>query len=88
VPLSTLLHAYKTTKKMHSILIITCISQRENINIQHALNGGEKQIGSYFVDGYTVLQIGVRTVYEVHGCFWHGRPKCFQRIQRIPSTVH
>ena len=43
-------------------------------NIQHANNGGEHKIGSYFVDGYNRF---TDTVYEFHGCYFHGCPKCF-----------
>lgn len=79
-------HGYRPqqNRSRKAIQWIRCISQRENINIQHALNGGEKQIGSYFVDGYTVLQNGVRTVYEFRGCFWHGCPKCFSKNTKNP----
>ena len=78
-------HGYRPqqNRSRKAIQWIRCISQRENINIQHALNGGEKQIRSYFVDGYTELQNGVRTVYEFHGCLWHGCPKCF--LARMPQ---
>jgi ribosomal protein S20 len=47
---------------------------KENKFIQHALNGGEKQILGYKVDGYCEE---TKTVYQFHGCFWHGCPKCF-----------
>ena len=38
-------------------------------NIRHAENGGEVRIGNIEVDGYDE---STRTVYEYHGCFWHG----------------
>jgi len=79
-------HGYRPQQNQSrkAIQWIRCISQRENINIQHALNGGEKQIGSYFVDGYTVLQNGVRTVYEFQSCVWHGCHKCFSENTKNP----
>ena len=46
--------------------------------IQHVRNGGEQSIrtiaNSYFVDGYDPL---TRTVYEFHGCLYHGCPSCY-----------
>lgn len=49
--------------------------------IQHALNGGEKQIGNFFVDRYADRE-GVEYVWEFLGCFYHGCPTCFN-----PRTV-
>ena len=46
--------------------------------IKHVRNGGEQSIRTanmiYFVDGYDVT---TKTVYEFHGCFYHGCPKCY-----------
>ena len=46
--------------------------------IQHIRNGGEQSVQtavtSYFVDGYDAL---IRTVYEFHGCPYHGCPTCY-----------
>ena len=44
--------------------------------IQHARNGGEKRVGPYLLDGY---HQETHTAYEVHGCFWHGCPRCYAR---------
>lgn len=52
----------------------------------HSRNGGEKQIGPYKVDGYRETETGDRTVYEFHGCFWHGCQKCFSRSTTNPVT--
>ena len=45
--------------------------------IRHVRNGGEQSIrtivDSYFVDGYDSL---TGTVYEFHGCLYHGCPRC------------
>jgi hypothetical protein len=59
---------------------------RENIQIQHALNAGEMQIGPFTVDGYQENASGDKIVYEFHGCFWHGCPKCFARNTTNPVT--
>ena len=48
---------------------------RENIQIQHALNASEMQIGPFTVDDYQENASGDKIVYEFHGCFWHGCPK-------------
>ena len=43
--------------------------------IQHAGNAGEYRIPTVgFVDGYCQ---NTHTVYEFHGCFWHGCPQCY-----------
>ena len=46
--------------------------------IRHVCNGGEQSVrtivDSYFVDGYDPL---TRTVYEFHGCLYHGCPRCY-----------
>ena len=44
--------------------------------IQHVGKGGEYHVpGTTFtVDGFCQEN---NTVYEFHGCFWHGCPKCF-----------
>lgn len=48
-----------------------------NTNIVHALNGGgggEVRICGVKVDGYCAA---TKTVYQFHGCFWHGCVKCY-----------
>ncbi|XP_020618400.1 uncharacterized protein LOC110056284, partial [Orbicella faveolata] len=37
-------------------------------------NGGEVRLANHLVDGYDPT---TRTVYEFHGCLWHGCPRCF-----------
>lgn len=57
-----------------SILWLNYISMKENVDIEHAQNKGEKQFGKYFLDGYDPNnKIG----YEFHGCYFHGCQKCF-----------
>jgi len=46
------------------------------IDISHALNAGEKEIGSYHVNGYAEID-GVRQAFEFYGCFFHGCPICY-----------
>ena len=50
-----------------------------SVNIQHALNGGEKKLitgdKTYKVDGFCEE---TNTVYEFCGCFWHGCPNCYK----------
>ena len=47
------------------------------------MNGGEKRIRQYFVDGF---EENSNTVYEYYGCFWHGCQKCFKESVRNPET--
>ena len=50
--------------------------------IQHVRNGGEQSVRtavtSYFVDGYDAV---TRTVYEFHGCLYHGCSLCYPNRQ-------
>lgn len=57
---------------------LTWLSRTQSLNIQHACNGGEHAIrhrdNVFHVDGYDPH---THTVYEFHGCYWHGCPTCF-----------
>lgn len=57
-----------------SIQWLEWISHAQGLNIQHALNGGEKKIAGsrYKADGFAN-----KTVYEFNGCFYHGCPTCY-----------
>ena len=50
--------------------------QQQAQNIEHVRNAGEYRIpGTNFrVDGFDVT---TNTVYEFHGCFWHGCTRCY-----------
>ena len=56
--------------------------------IQHSRNGGEQVLrvkgGKVSVDGYDAR---TKTVYEFHGCEFHGCPKC-KPMQRHEKTFH
>ena len=60
-----------------SIMWLNYMSKAKNLNIQHALNGGEEKLTiddkTYKVDGFCKE---TNTVYEFHGCFWHGCQNC------------
>ena len=49
--------------------------QQEDIFIQHENNLGELRIPNspYRVDGFCEE---TNTIYEYHGCYWHGCSKC------------
>jgi hypothetical protein len=61
------------------------ISIRENINIQHIGNIGEKVIKlnnkKYKLDGYCEE---THTIYEFYGDIWHGNPSRFKREENNP----
>jgi len=42
--------------------------------VQHASNGGEITICGAKVDGFNRE---TNTVYQYHGCFWHGCPESY-----------
>ena len=62
-----------------SIMWLNYMSKTKNLTIQHALNGGEKKLTiddkTYKVDGFCEE---TNTVYEFHGCFWHGCSNCYK----------
>lgn len=53
---------------------ISWLNSLGNPNIKHALNGGEQIICGAKVDGYDKTS---NTVFQYHGDFWHGCPKCY-----------
>ena len=57
--------------------------------IRHARNGGEQQVivrpDSYFVDGYYPV---TNTVYEFHGCLWHGCRSCYPHRRDIKTSIN
>ena len=63
-------------------------SQLES-TILHMRNGGEQSIitpaKSFFVDGYDA---STNTVYEFHGCVFHGCPKCYSKRRDLKRFCH
>ena len=59
---------------------IQSIAKEQGVEIQHALNGGEARICGHCVDGYHRES---RTIYEFHGCYWHGCPTHFPDRETI-----
>ncbi|MCK9369669.1 hypothetical protein M0R04_07155 [Candidatus Dojkabacteria bacterium] len=57
------------------------IMKLDNIDIQHALNGGEFKIPEtlYSADGYC---IETNTIYEFHGNCWHGNPEIYNGLDQ------
>lgn len=57
--------------------------------IKHARNGGESQIpvahDSFFVDGFDP---STQTVYEFHGCLWHGCRSCFRTNRKLKARIN
>lgn len=52
------------------------LEDTKGITIQHARVGGEKRLGdkNIPVDGFCK---DTKTVYQMHGCYWHGCIKCY-----------
>jgi non-ribosomal peptide synthetase component E (peptide arylation enzyme) len=57
------------------------LSITEGVHIQHARNGGEKEIGPYKVDGYYENENGQKYVLEFNGKFY----RCL-RVRRQTSS--
>ena len=60
------------------------MARKNQIKIRHALNGGEQKVCGHYVDGYDPE---TKTVYEFHGCYWHGFPNISQTELRSILTV-
>lgn len=62
-------HGYRPEQKqsIKALYWLNCISKIHDVNIQHAFNGGEKQIGPFKVDGYRETASGEKIVYEFNG---------------------
>ena len=54
--------------------------------LQHTWNKGEFRIPNtrYTVDGYDAT---MHTVYEFHGCYWHGCPRCHPQRQETHTRL-
>ncbi len=67
---------YKDQYSKVSIQWLEWIARKNKINIQHALNVGEKTLHGtrYKLDGYCA---DTNTAYEFHGCVFHACPTCF-----------
>lgn len=76
---------YKDTYSFQSMLWLEHVTQTKNIHIKHALNGGEARftIGDNLipVDGFCEA---TNTIYQFHGCFYHGCPHCYESIAHTP----
>jgi hypothetical protein len=65
-------HGYHPGIKQSNISLkwLSYTAEKNDMYIQHKCNGGEKTVGGFPLDGYDEE---THTVYEFHGCFWHGK---------------
>tara|TARA_R100001015_G_C4624844_1_gene183140 strand:- start:81 stop:2288 length:2208 start_codon:yes stop_codon:yes gene_type:complete len=77
---------FKKRNSAQALAWLKGIAERENIFIQHADNLGEQRIQStpYRVDGFCE---DTNTVYEYHGCYWHGCKKCFPDRNKMHPVI-
>ncbi|KAG8177809.1 hypothetical protein JTE90_021142 [Oedothorax gibbosus] len=69
-----------------SIRWLEWVAHQESITICHALNGaGEVKVGGISVDGFCQ---STRTIYQFHGCFFHGCLQCFNPDVVNPVTSY
>ncbi|KAM4014972.1 uncharacterized protein ACNLHF_001687 [Anomaloglossus baeobatrachus] len=82
---------HKTKKRFSSPAIqwLMFVAHTENITIQHALRGGEKQVGKYFLDGYAYVN-NQHIAFEFQGCFYHGCPVCYNEndTNKVTNTSY
>jgi len=92
------LHGWRGAQVNHSLKALQWLYYEEQRlpkdeacadRIKHVRNGGEQTVvtdtDSYFVDGYDPM---TRTVYEFHGCLWHGCKRCFPRDRQTKHPVN
>lgn len=61
--------------------------KQTGLRIRHALDGGKYRIPgtNYRGDGYDETS---RTIYEFHGCVYHGCPKCYPHDRTTTTDPH
>ncbi|KAJ1089598.1 hypothetical protein NDU88_002749 [Pleurodeles waltl] len=71
-----------------SIQWLMYVLEKENILIQHALQGGEYRLSRYYLDGYVLIN-GVPTSFEFNDCFYHECPRCYKphEFNRLQGTT-
>ena len=72
----------RDTYSLKSIKWLKYISINQNVNIRHACNGGEQSIiinktKKIKIDGFCSE---TNTVYQFHGCYFHGCPQCYNDL--------
>jgi G:T-mismatch repair DNA endonuclease (very short patch repair protein) len=72
---------------MLAIKYLSWLAHRSGQNIHHAGNGREQVLMGARVDGFCAE---TNTVYQCHGCIWHGCAQCTQKIrnQRSPFAAY
>ena len=69
-----------------AILWLEYESRKRNAHIHHQMcgHGGERMVAGHLVNGFC---LETNTVFQFHGCHWHGCPICFpspaQRREKI-----
>ena len=63
------------------------VAQHSGTYIHHRRcgHGGEWLVGGATVDGY---HPETKTVFQYHGCFWHGCIKCFPNPEQTTEVIH
>ncbi|XP_078699560.1 uncharacterized protein LOC144926542 [Branchiostoma floridae x Branchiostoma belcheri] len=69
-------YRFKEQQSREAVEWLNYVAHCEKTTISHAKNSAREAVVCGFkVDGFERGAPG--TVYEYHGCFWHGCPKCF-----------
>ena len=63
------------------------VSRQSGTHIHHHRcgHGGERLVGGATVDGY---HPETKTVFQYHGCHWHGCIKCFPNPEQRTEVIH
>jgi len=74
---------YRKNWSKISLIWLDSISHSQNIHIQHIGNSNKEYFDIHtdrYVDGYCEE---TNTIYQFHGCYFHGCPKCYPNQQDI-----
>ena len=79
-------HGYRPleTHSIKAMKWLKCFAFKNNVEVQHARNGGEKQVNNVKLDGYYIEEDGTEVALEYNGCLFHGCPTCFDRDTTNP----
>ena len=93
LPPQTIITVPRPTKANHSFKQILWMeyemAKQDQSFIQHARNAGEYEVSlrngkKVSVDGFCR---DTNTIYQFHGCFWHGCPYCYEQCAPTPHRV-
>ncbi|KAK9674903.1 hypothetical protein QE152_g40773 [Popillia japonica] len=78
-------YRWRDNQSIMAIQWLVWEEKQRGINIQHAAKGQEAVICGVKADGFCAE---TKQVFEFHGCFWHGCPRCIVAQRNLVTTTH